>query len=139
MWTEESGTTPPAWRPAYRGRPIKFRGRVPDSDAVDGGKIVCGSLLDYGEGSATCPQFWIRPPRSERNYPVDPDSLRQLIGYDSDGREVYEGDILIDENDTCRPPYNEFTVELKTHGYKHGASVTFETKTRRYRLKEAAQ
>lgn len=27
---------------------------------------------------------------------VDPDSVAQLVGFDCDGREVYEGDILVD-------------------------------------------
>lgn len=28
---------------------------------------------------------------------VDPDSVVQFIGYDADGKEVYEGDALVDE------------------------------------------
>ena len=76
-------------------RPIKFRGRVPDSDKMYGGKIVCGSLLDYGESTSSCPQFWIRPKNSDINYPIDEKSIAQLVGYDKDGNEVYEGDTFV--------------------------------------------
>ncbi|MBQ3435078.1 MAG: hypothetical protein IJG24_08560 [Selenomonadaceae bacterium] len=79
-------------------RPIKFRGRVPDNQGIDAGKIVCGSLLDYGEGTLNCPQFWIRPKDADRNFPVDEDSIAQLVGFDADGREVYEGDFLVNDN-----------------------------------------
>ena len=78
-------------------RPIKFRGRVPDNQGIDAGKIVCGSLLDYGEGTPNCPQFWIRPKDADRNFPVDKDSIAQLVGYDKNGNEVYEGDKVISE------------------------------------------
>ena len=30
------------------------------------------------------------------NYKVDPDSVAQFVGYDADGKEVYEGDEMID-------------------------------------------
>lgn len=72
---------------------IKFRGRVPDSDKRDGGRIVYGSLVEYDFGIY---KFWINPLVDNRNYPVEPDSVAQLIGYDVDGKEVYEGDTLID-------------------------------------------
>ena len=28
---------------------------------------------------------------------VDPDTVQQLVGYDQDGKEVYEGDVVVDE------------------------------------------
>lgn len=91
-------------------RTLKFRGRVPDNQGIEPGKIVCGSLLDYGEGTANCPQFWIRPPAAERNYPVEPESIAQFIGYDSNGAEIYEGDIVV-LND---PEYKiEYTARLQ--------------------------
>lgn len=76
-------------------RVIKFRGRVIDSDKRDGGRIVFGSLVDHGE-SKHCPRYWIYPLEGDRNFPVAPDSIAQLVGYDKDGKEVYEGDTLID-------------------------------------------
>ena len=73
-------------------RPIKFRGRVPDNDKLDGGKIVFGSLVDYGDGMY---RFWINPIGGDRNFPIEENSIAQLVGYDKDGREVYEGDTFI--------------------------------------------
>lgn len=29
------------------------------------------------------------------NFPVEPDSVCQLVGYDAEGKEIYEGDTLI--------------------------------------------
>ena len=80
-------------------RPIKFRGRVPDTDKLDGGRIVYGSLVDYGEDDGLY-RYWIHPiGGGGRNYfPVNEDSIAQLVGYDCDGREVYEGDFLVNDN-----------------------------------------
>lgn len=41
---------------------------------------------------------------------VDASTLARLVGYDSDGREVYEGDILVDAFG------NEFTARLHPMG-----------------------
>lgn len=70
-------------------RKIKFRGRVPMSDKINGGKIVYGYLMVYESGLYT---HWICPCTGEYNYPVDPDSVKQLIAVDVNGREIYEGD-----------------------------------------------
>lgn len=78
-------------------RPIKFRGRVPDSDNRDGGKIVFGSLVDHGETPHGY-RYWIYPLEGDRNYPVEPDSVAQLVGYDANGKEVYEGDTIVDKH-----------------------------------------
>lgn len=86
-------------------RPIKFRGRVPDSDKLDGGKIVFGSLVDYGDGMY---RFWINPIGGDRNFPVEENSIAQLVGYDKDGNEVYEGDTLVNHN--CKVDF--FTAVL---------------------------
>lgn len=75
-------------------RQIKFRGRVPENDAFDGGKTVYGYLVVYDSGIYT---HWLIRPNKERNCPVLPESVAQLIGYDSNGAEVYEGDKLIDK------------------------------------------
>ena len=78
-------------------RPIKFRGRVPDSDKLDGGKIVFGSLVDYGDGMY---RFWINPIGGDRNFPIEENSIAQLVGFDSEGNEIYEGDTVagVDED-----------------------------------------
>lgn len=75
-------------------RQIKFRGRVLDSNKIDGGKIVCGMLSICTLKDKT---HWIYPLDGGWGFEVDPDSVAQLIGYDSNGAEVYEGDKLIDK------------------------------------------
>ena len=70
-------------------RPIKFRGKTFD------GQIVFGSycyenLDDIGEIHSIIDEH------GEENI-VDPDTVAQLVGYDANGKEVYEGDRLIEE------------------------------------------
>ena len=85
-------------------RQIKFRGRVINRKAAVGneaeiGDLVTGSLIIYEEEPARR-RCWIK--RQEKNhvhidYPVDEDSIAQLVGYDAHGREVYEGDEVVDK------------------------------------------
>lgn len=90
-------------------RPIKFRGTVISRKAAVGreadiGDIVTGSLIIEDDGFTQ--SYWIRHKKKDYaaiDYPVDPDSVAQLVGYDKDGNEVYEGDIIIDENDEEMP------------------------------------
>ena len=69
-------------------RPIKFRGRT------------CGNVMVYGDlrhvGSTAVID----------DTAVYEDSIAQLVGFDRDGREVYEGDILLDELE------QEYTAEI---------------------------
>ena len=85
-------------------RPIKFRGRVPENYHHYGGKTVCGSLVMYREDDYWAQGYpnWIVPFDERRAYPVDEDSVAQLVGYDADGREVYEGDSVINPRDSTR-------------------------------------
>lgn len=86
-------------------RPIKFRGRVINRKAAVGneaeiGDLVTGSLIIYEEEPARR-RCWIK--RQEKNhvhidYPVDEDSIAQLVGFDREGAEVYEGDLLVDKH-----------------------------------------
>ena len=64
-------------------RQIKFRGR--DSR----GNVFFGC---YDESTATIDDF-----EYAACHVVEPESVAQFVGLDADGNEVYEGDILIDE------------------------------------------
>ena len=62
-------------------RPINFRGkRVADGEFV------------YGGFTHVHPEFYVGGRQ------VKPDSVAQLVGYDSDGNEVYEGDKIVLQN-----------------------------------------
>lgn len=64
-------------------RPIKFRGR----DIR--GRILFGDIRhNNGVWFMFDGDFW---------YEVDPDSVAQLVGYDKDGKEIYEGDKVTSE------------------------------------------
>ena len=65
-------------------RPIKFRGR-----RIDNGEYVYGDLLTGGNEFAII--------NDTLRAMVDPDTVAQLVGYDKDGKEVYEGDAVIEE------------------------------------------
>lgn len=65
-------------------RPIKFRGR-----GIETGRVVHGYFF-----VDRCGQPCIATNRTAA-YEVDPDSVAQLVGYDKDGNEVYEGDIFV--------------------------------------------
>jgi len=72
-----------------KGIPIKFRGKA------ENGEYVYGDLMqgNYDESA-----FRIKP-RKKRPVYVDKNSVAQLVGYDVDGKEVYEGDAIIDTRD----------------------------------------
>ena len=67
-------------------RQIKFRGR-----RVDTGKFVFGDLFHMTGG-----RIGIIFDKRIAAVEVDPESVAQLVGHDSNGKEVYEGDTLID-------------------------------------------
>lgn len=90
-------------------RTIKFRGK-----RVDNGEFVFGDLQTHFRTDGKTKSFVIRtwerlddwvavaPDKSVtvaeyHERPVDPDSIAQFVGYDEDGREVYEGDKVISE------------------------------------------
>ena len=72
--------------------PIKFRGR-----SLETGEVIFSRIVDYGSDFAKI-GYWVRAYGAWelRWEKVDPDSVAQLIGYDVDGKEVYEGDTLTD-------------------------------------------
>lgn len=63
--------------------PIKFRGR-----RIDGNGYACGDISYEYNGRETWVDGW-------QVYPV---TIAQLVGYDADGNELYEGDKLIDQH-----------------------------------------
>lgn len=64
-------------------RVIKFRGR-----GIDGG-------MYYGDLYRTKREVGIHV-IGDGTFEVDPETVAQLVGFDKDGKEVYEGDTLID-------------------------------------------
>lgn len=93
-------------------RPIKFRGKARD------GQYYYGDLInEYGAPT-------IRMSEDSNTYYIDvyPESVAQHVGYDADGREVYEDDILIDEFDVEVDDFVEvlgrYNLGDKFHGYE---------------------
>ena len=77
-------------------RPIKFRGRVCDENKAqsDQGKTVYGNcLFQYPNGTVAL-SHTIKLALTF----VEPESVAQLVGFDADGNEVYEGDELVLQN-----------------------------------------
>ena len=82
-------------------RPIKFRGK-----RVDNGEFVFGDIAHTEVGILM-----------DGGFEVVPDSVAQLVGYDANGREVYEDDVLIDhktdkeyEARLCGIAHNPFRI-----------------------------
>lgn len=73
-------------------RPIKFRGQD------EHGKLVYGEYAQNFMGGN--PQICYFDENGWTCTEVDPDSIAQLVGYDKDGNEVYEGDKLALKNGT---------------------------------------
>lgn len=65
-------------------REIKFRGKSKYSD-----KIIFGDLNHSSDGESIFIDDEV----------VYPESVAQLVGYDADGNEIYEGDTVIYWND----------------------------------------
>ncbi len=85
-----------------KGIPIKFRGKA------ENGEYVYGDLMqgNYDESA-----FHIKP-RKKRPVYVDKNSVAQLVGYDSNGDEVYEGDIVNAFLDDEPEPVYDFYAAL---------------------------
>ena len=73
-------------------RPIKFRGR----DMT--GHFVYGLLTKKRIRSSGEIRWAIAQSEKQSDtIPVNENSIAQLVGFDCDGREVYEGDALVDD------------------------------------------
>lgn len=66
-------------------RTIKFRG-----------KSLCG-FKTFGDLVHAGLYYHPYIPEFSPGFEVDPNSIEQLVGYDANGKEIYEGDVLIDE------------------------------------------
>ena len=77
-------------------REIKFRGKKRDGDFVYGDLRHRVNVVGLRH-RVNAVGIWCRKNGQFGLYEVDPESVAQLIGYDKDGNEVYEGDALIDE------------------------------------------
>ena len=75
-------------------RPIKFRARDINGNFVYGlltkKKIRSSGEVRYAIATGDC--------TAAETIPVNENSIRQLVGVDSDGNEVYEGDEVIGEH-----------------------------------------
>ena len=98
-------------------RTIKFLGKRTDRD-----EFIIGEAVGLGGNSIGC---WVSSygKWELRWFPVEPESIAQFVGRDKDGREVYEGDVLIDELE------QEYTAEIydrpeKIHALKLKEAVT---------------
>ena len=79
-----------------KGVPIKFRGK-----RIKDGKMIYGDLEHYFKD--VCIRYEDKD--EPLTYFIDKvvkDSIAQLCGYDAEGNEVYEGDVIFDaeHNDT---------------------------------------
>lgn len=76
--------------------PIKFRGKC-----VDSGEYVCGDLIHGEDGICII--------INDDRHRVDENSIVQLVGYDKEGNEIYDGEELI----TFKPDITAKAVIIK--------------------------
>lgn len=68
--------------------PIKFRGKIKDSD-----EYICGWYAEgFNDDGKMVPRIIYDTENPAYWYEVEPESVVQLVGYDVEGNEVYEGD-----------------------------------------------
>ena len=84
--------------------PIKFRGRRPAGEWIYGSYIKgekYSYIIDNEHGQCI----------------VEPGSVSQLVGYDKNGDEVYEGDVIFfdieDPQDHTKTLHYEYTAHMK--------------------------
>ena len=84
--------------------PIKFRGVDADT-----GKYV------YGQYSFDGRREYIVDRLKDDGWRIKPDSVAQLLGYDANGEEVYEGDILEFDFEDLQKRGKMIHYEYKAH------------------------
>lgn len=92
-------------------RPIKFRGRD-----IDTGEFRYAEL---GQVSAELNPEYLTFITDDA-YTIDADSIAQLVGYDVDGNEVYEGDILVGNYEGAD---YEYVARTTVYAYSKPAGV----------------
>ena len=83
-----------------KGVPIKFRGTT-----IVGDKFVYGNVIIGKGGLATIVN-------DDGNFDVVLNTVVQLVGYDSEGTEVYEGDIIDEFYSGLKHRFAYFTAGL---------------------------
>ena len=92
-------------------RKIKFRGRD-----VDTGRMVYGCFIVGRSGQPCIATNYTAA------YEVQPDSVAQLVGFDVNGHEVYEGDTVVIESKYGRAKFTAHLRGLATNA--GGVSLT---------------
>lgn len=112
-------------------RPIKFRGRD-----LETGEYVFG---EFGQGATSGePMIYFYDYDAQQwvGAAVEPESVAQLVGYDTDGKEVYEGDTLIDKYKTLfGDSKSTFVAELWSRA-KNPANGVYKFEINQLALKE---
>ena len=119
-------------------REIKFRGRaISDSCEEPVNKMVFGDIT----------QGWDKVTIFDQSdgdfYEVEPESVAQLVGYDADGKEVYEGDKLkhVDDENYNAIAHFETFIGVKTGTIQnlydcHSEKIFHAQNSKFWRLKE---
>ena len=108
-------------------RKIKFRGKELN------GQYICGWFaMKFNDDGDYVPVIIWDAENPAYYSEVYPESIAQLVGYDSEGKEVYEGDKVVDKYG------HEMTAELSAFGVgRHGHfRVDWDCKGFEFKLKE---
>ena len=76
-------------------RAYKFRGK-----RFDNGELIYGDLSVSSRPAIGNGKEW---------FLVEPESVAQFVGFDTDGNEIYEGDVMVQPTNV----YNRFTARFK--------------------------
>ncbi len=112
-------------------RKTKFRGRTED------GEFIYGDLLQ-GNYDESAPKIKPRHKKAQYVWAV---SVAQLVGYDTNGKEIYEGDTLIDEKGFTYTAFLQPSVEwekekeMKDFFGWHGAPLAVAEQFAKLKLK----
>ncbi len=102
-------------------REIKFRGHaLHDSCGQKVDKFVFGDLCQ-GDGLITILDW-----DDGDNYEVEPETVAQLVGYDTNGKEVYEGDTVVGE-DGMQWNADWSYILISDDGFEHSLDLEFFT------------